>query len=158
MLNNEQVESVNYGIVYMLSWVEGFDLLIDFIKIDIFDVIVEFLIIDILNVCYDVIDFLNFFCSQFNCMENGQFFGVNVFIFGYVNVVLCNFEGIEYVVNYCNEFLDYLLVGSFFGEGSGDLNWLLCVFKQCKNEILNIGFDFIDDIGQWNDLDLIVNL
>lgn len=157
-LNNEQAESVNYGIVYTPSWAEGLDLSIDFIKIDISDAIVEFSITDILNACYDATDFPNSFCSQFNRMENGQFPGVNAFTSGYVNAALRNFEGIEYAVNYRNELSDYPLVGSFFGEGSGDLNWSLRAFKQRKNEISNTGFDFTDDTGQWNDPDLTANL
>ena len=122
------------------------------------DAIVEFSITDILNACYDATDFPNSFCSQFNRMENGQFPGVNAFTSGYVNAALRNFEGIEYAVNYRNELSDYPLVGSFFGEGSGDLNWSLRAFKQRKNEISNTGFDFTDDTGQWNDPDLTANL
>ncbi|WP_404401878.1 TonB-dependent receptor [Idiomarina seosinensis] len=157
-LENEKAESTNVGIVYTPSWGEGFDISVDYIKIDIEDAIVSFTLTDILNACYDASDFPNTFCNQFNRLPSGQFPGVNAFQSGFVNAAIRNFEGVEYAFNYRNDLKDYPLVGDFFSPDSGSLSWTLRVFNQRKNEISNTGFDFTDDTGQFNDPDLTANL
>lgn len=148
---------MNVGIIYMSGWVEGLDFLFDYIDIELINVIVFFMLIDIMNVCYDVIDYFNCFCDQFECEVDGQLFVFNVFIFGYVNVVFCNFKVVEYIVNYKNDLMDYLFIGDYFDGDDGLLLFCFSFFKFIQDEILNMGFDFIDDYGEFDNLDFIVN-
>jgi outer membrane receptor for ferrienterochelin and colicin len=138
-LLNEKASSQNFGIVYSPSFIEGLDLSVDWVKIDIEDAIVSFTLTDIMEACYDGTDYPNVFCTYFKRNPDNQVPALDAFQSGYVNAAFREFETIEYALNYTQEI-------SVLGE----FGLKLRAYNLKKNATSNTGFDFDDTTGRFS--------
>lgn len=153
-LQNEQSKSSNIGVVYNPSWLDGMQLSVDYVEIDINDAIVSFTLHDILNACYDATDFPNQFCGMFKRGDDFQILAINAFESGYVNAALRSFRAMEYNASYTTEVNEIPFVGGWFGDSdAGRLDVGMRLYNVKKNATSNTGADFTDTVGRYDNPD-----
>lgn len=84
-LSNEQADAWTAGFILRPRWVDGLQIAIDYVNIDLEDAIESFRLTDIMRSCYDAVDFPNEFCSSFRRQPNGQLPATDAFVSGFVN-------------------------------------------------------------------------
>jgi iron complex outermembrane receptor protein len=117
----EQADTYTAGFVYRPSWLEGFDLSVDWLSVNLEDSIEQFLAQDIVNACYIQNDADQ--CANITLDPNGEFALVNQ---TYQNVSKAKIEGIDIEMGYTRaveifgggERLSARAFASFLGENS----------------------------------------
>jgi outer membrane receptor protein involved in Fe transport len=141
-LENEIADSYSVGLVFSPRWVEGLNVAIDAVNIEIEDAIEVFNLTDLMQGCYDSSEFPNDFCSTFRREANGQVAKNDAFTSGYVNAGQVSFKAISLDLDYG------------FGIGSyGDMQVGAYVYLPQKYEITKLGTTD-DDLGEPGNADI----
>ena len=134
-LKNEVADAWTVGFVTRPRFVEGLQLAVDYVDIDIEDAIESFTLTQIMQSCYDQESFPNAFCNLFTRQANGQLPPNNAFESGYVNAGQRTFKGITAEFIYSTD----LFAGQFDFTGS---------ILNLREDITKIQESVQDDTGE----------
>ena len=134
-LKNEVADAWTVGFVARPRFVEGLQVAIDYVDIDIEDAIESFTLTQIMESCYDQAGFPNAFCNLFTRQPNGQLPPTNAFQSGFVNAGQRTFKGITAEFIYSRD----LFAGQFDFTGS---------ILNLREDITRIQESVQDDTGE----------
>ncbi|MFT5296452.1 MAG: iron complex outermembrane receptor protein [Psychroserpens sp.] len=115
-LESEVADSYSVGLLLSPRWVEGLNIAIDYVNIEIESSIEVFSLTDLMQGCYDATDFPNGLCDTFKRGPDNQILKNDAYKSGYVNAGTTVFNALSIDVDYGVSLESYgdLRLGAYF--------------------------------------------
>jgi iron complex outermembrane receptor protein len=115
-LKNEIADSYSVGLLIAPRWVEGLNVAVDYVSIEIENAIEQFTLTDLMQGCYDAAEFPNELCDTFERGDDNQVLQTDAYKSGYVNAGTTVFNALSIDIDYGLELDSYgdLRVGAYF--------------------------------------------
>lgn len=109
-LQEEEAESITYGVVLQPRFLPGFSATVDYWSIEIENAIAAVAAQDIVNSCYDAPNLSNQYCALFTRNRNAAsptFRGFNYLLQTQLNFSRLEASGVDFAINYGFDFADF---------------------------------------------------
>lgn len=116
-LQEEQSETITFGLVYQPSWLEGLNVTADYYSVEVTDAIASVTAQFVLDECFRTLDANGDFCQRISRLSDGQLFEVESNL---ANVAALQVSGVDLQVDYGIELSGLALFGN---EASLDFMW-----------------------------------